>query len=271
MGQTPITNPVFRIGTYEGVYAPTWEDKTWQGTIAPGARVKVSLPIELAPRQHGEFKYRVMYDGRVVDEVGLKVGRPWGVYLFGALLIVVAPMTVWRLCVALVRAVRDSRKDRAAERGREVGLPGTSALRSGGAEAGEDAKRRGRSRGKPSGKSAAANGDSAPAEGPTAGSGGGSAVGPVPEPALAPQGATPMRRVEETMVVGAPLFAGPAPSRGGSEAEQRTGGEAEVERTKVLPAQHPVRPAPTGGDGLVRPSDVAGELAWNAGEERDES
>ncbi|MGA4540230.1 hypothetical protein ACPA54_09560 [Uniformispora flossi] len=244
MGQTPITNPVFKIGTYEGVYAPTWEDKTWQGVIAPGARVKISLPIELAPRQHGAFKYRVMYDGRVVDEVALNVGRPWGVYLFGALMVVVVPMTVWRLGVSLVRAIRDHGKERAVERDREVGLPGTSAIRNG----------------KDAGKGSGA--DPADPDDPDA------AV-PAPEaarePALVPGGGTPRRRVEETMVVGAPLFAGPEPARGREPAA-----ETEAERTKVLPSEPPATRGRSGGTGAVSPSDVANGLAWNAGEERDE-
>lgn len=250
MGQTPITNPVFKIGTYEGVYAPTWEDKTWQGVIAPGARVKISLPIELAPRQHGSFKYRVMYDGRVVDEVGLNVGRPWGVYLFGALLIVVVPMTVWRLGASLIRAIRDHGKERAVERDREVGLPGTSAIR-GGRDDGKD------------GKGIASDADPDEPD----------AALPAPEaarePALVPGGGTPRRRVEETMVVGAPLFAGPEPARGRNAAAE-TAPEAEAERTKVLPSEPPAERGRSGGTGVVRPSDVANGLAWNAGEERDE-
>ncbi|UGQ09498.1 hypothetical protein LO772_21435 [Yinghuangia sp. ASG 101] len=126
MGETPITDPVFRIGVFEGVFAPSWEDKAWTGTIQPGQRVTVSLPIELKPRQHGEFRYRVMYGDKVVDEVVLTVGRPWGVYLFGALAVVVVPMAVWRLVGNLIRAVKEHRKNSAEEREREVGVPGAA-------------------------------------------------------------------------------------------------------------------------------------------------
>lgn len=248
MGESPIVNPVFKIGTFEGVYAPTWEDKTWNGTILPGQRVTVSLPIELKPRQHGEFRYRVTYDGRVVDEIGLKVGRPWGVYLFGGLLIVVVPMTVWRLGTSLVRAIRENRADRAAERDREVGVPGKSIIQRAEAEAEPEA--------------------AAPSEST-----------PVREPALVPGGGTPVRRVEETMVVGAPLFAGPntsAPSAGSPSAPVSSGApvgpvpESPAEETRVLPSRTDAAPesADEGAPNLVRPSDVARGLAWGPGEER---
>ncbi len=267
MGESPIVNPVFRIGTFEGVYAPTWEDKTWTGTILPGQRVNVSLPIELKPRQHGEFRYRVTYDGRVVDEIGLKVGRPWGVYLFGGLLLIVVPMTVWRLGSSLVRAIRENRSDRAVERDREVGVPGQSIIRR--AEADAEA-----AEGEPEPEPERAR-----------------------EPVLVPGGGTPMRRVEETMVVGAPLFARPsralpaaAPtpelpsgtSASSADAEAaplsgpaQTGAapESAAEETRVLPGRLAAEAPEEGEDapGLVSPSDVARGLAWGAGEERGSS
>lgn len=260
MGESPILNPVFRIGTFEGVYAPTWEDKTWNGTILPGQRVKVSLPVELKPRQHGEFRYRVMYDGRVVDEIGLKVGRPWGVYLFGGLLLIVVPMTVWRLGTALARAIKENRSDRAAERDREVGVPGQSIIRRTEAEAAETA--------------AASVPEPAPE--------------PVREPVLVPGGGTPLRRVEETMVVGAPLFAGPAaelPSAPGASASSAASAavsadasagappESPAEETRVLPSRPDAGPEPAAGGApdLVRPTDIARGLAWGPGEERGSS
>ncbi|MEU8134571.1 hypothetical protein [Streptodolium elevatio] len=279
MGESPITNPVFRIGTFQGVYAPTWEDKTWNGTILPGQRVKVSLPIELKPRQHGEFRYRVMYDGRVVDEIGLKVGRPWGVYLFGGLLLIVVPMTVWRLGTSLVRAIRENRADRDAERDREVGVPGQSIIRRAEADA----------------AAAETAAEAVPERAPE----------PVREPVLVPGGGTPLRRVEETMVVGAPLFARPAPAlpAAGTAAELPSGAassasstaspaasavsaagpvaapasappESPAEETRVLPSRPDTDPesdAEGGTPNLVRPSDVARGLAWGPGEERGSS
>lgn len=258
MGEQPLTNPVFKIGTFEGVFAPTWEDKTWQGTIQPGQRVTISLPIELKPRQHGEFRYRVIYENKVVDEVALKVGRPWGVYLFGGLLIVVVPMTVWRLGASLVHAIKDHRRELAEERDREVGIPGKSIIQRAGAEADV----------------------------------------PAAEPVLArsgaPTGSAPLRRVEETMVVGAPLFASPGPERPGrtdsgasqgisSDAETRVlppavrrgGSDADEAHGEPAPSDpwSPFEPViapksdrPSSAPPLVSPADVARDLAWNPGE-----
>lgn len=126
MGQTAIINPTFRIGFYEGVYAPTWENYESHVTIAPGQRTTISLPVELNPRQHGTFSWRVTYDNQIVDEQALEVGRPWGVYIFGALLVIVVPVAAWRLFVRVVELVGEQRARRTGEREREVGLPESS-------------------------------------------------------------------------------------------------------------------------------------------------
>jgi hypothetical protein len=214
MGQTAITNPTFKIGTYEGVYAPRWRDVQWTGTIAPGAQAVISLDVELKPRQHGHFVYRVMYGDQVVDERTLDVGRPWGVYVFLALLIVVVPMTVWRLGSSLVHTIGKAREERAAERSRDVGMPeGMSA---------EVARK----------KAKPTAGDGDPEADADEGRDGAQelvAAGAT-APRRAPTGNTPLRRVEETMVISGPLFAdaGPDPVSGGAS-------RVDSEPTTVLP------------------------------------
>ncbi|MGR6997961.1 hypothetical protein ACU686_07420 [Yinghuangia aomiensis] len=193
---------------------------------APARRLQVPGHVRRPGRRRGRAQRRTALQG---------------VYLFGALMVVVLPMTVWRLGVSLVRAIRDHGKERAVERDREVGLPGTSAIRNG----------------KDAGKGPGADPDDPDAAVP--------APEAAREPALVPGGGTPRRRVEETMVVGAPLFAGPEPARGREPAA-----ETEAERTKVLPSEPPATRGRSGGTGAVSPSDVANGLAWNAGEERDE-
>ncbi|WP_424640634.1 hypothetical protein [Embleya sp. AB8] len=128
MGQSPIINPTFRIGFYEGVYAPTWDNYESHITIAPGKRATIMLPVELNPRQHGTFSWRVMYDNQIVDEQALEVGRPWGVYVFGALLVIVVPVAAWRLFLRIVELIAEQRARRTGEREREVGLPDASSL-----------------------------------------------------------------------------------------------------------------------------------------------
>ncbi|MET7300815.1 hypothetical protein [Embleya sp. NPDC005575] len=122
MGQSAIINPTFRIGFYEGVYAPTWENYESHVTIPPGKRTTISLPVELNPRQHGTFSWRVTYDNQIVDEQALEVGRPWGVYIFGALLVIVIPVAAWRLFLRIVELIGEQRARRTSEREREVGL-----------------------------------------------------------------------------------------------------------------------------------------------------
>lgn len=263
MGQTAITNPMFRIGTYEGVYAPRWRDVQWTGTIAPGAQAVISLDVELKPRQHGHFVYRVMYGDQVVDERTLDVGRAWGVYVFLALLVVVVPMTLWRLGNSLVHAIANARDNRDAERSRDVGMPeGMSA-----------------SLAKKKAKSGPGEGDSAE---PDESSGRPElvAAGAVPRRG-APTGNTPLRRVEETMVISGPLFADPDPDDPGAtgrrSAERDT---ADSEPTTVLPSTPASTPpsaqssgdssaddggsdATAAGGPRVRPEDVARGLAWH--------
>ncbi|NUR31764.1 MAG: hypothetical protein HOV83_38985, partial [Catenulispora sp.] len=201
MGQTAITNPKFRIGTYEGVFAPRWRDVEWNGTIAPGAKAVISLDIELKARQHGHFVYRVMYNDQVVDERALDVKRPWGVYLFMALLVVVVPLTAWRLGMSVFDAIRNARKERAIERDREVGLPASLSEKVG--------------------KKAAKAADE-----------------PAPEPALV-GASVPLRKVEETMVVGAPLFAdreSALPTPAAEDPPTRVLGDGGAERPAAAPS-----------------------------------
>lgn len=127
MGQTAIVNPEFRLGFYQGVYAPTWEDVPTQVTILPGQKKTISLPVELESREFGTFSWRAMYGDQVVDEQALEVGRPWGVYIFAALLVIVIPVAGWRLFIRIVELVGDQRARRSNARDREVGMPGSSA------------------------------------------------------------------------------------------------------------------------------------------------
>ncbi|MCF2534022.1 hypothetical protein [Yinghuangia soli] len=249
MGQSPIVKPTFKIGTYEGVYAARWREVAWNGTIAPGAKAVISLDLELKPRQHGRFVYRVMYGDQVVDEQALNVKRPWGVYLFFALLVVVVPLTVWRLGSSVVHAVRLHRDERAAERDREVGVPlGMSdAL---GAKADEAGK---------AGRPAAA------AEQPAG----------VLVAAGAPRlgGGVPLRSVDETVVVSGPLFAGPPTGHpepyGTLSAPDLAPRALEAGPAADAAPAGPPEPADGAADPgsaarrLVRPDDVARGLAWN--------
>lgn len=48
LGSAPVKDPVFEIGTAHGVYAPQWEETPWWGTIAPGGKAEIKLPVELS-------------------------------------------------------------------------------------------------------------------------------------------------------------------------------------------------------------------------------
>jgi hypothetical protein len=110
MGASPVVNPVFQLGFFEGVYAPKWEDLKWKGTINPGERKTIKLSVSLKARQHGDFVYRLNYEGQMVVESPLHVGRPWGVYVFIGLLLTVIPLLLWRLTVAVLHVVRDRKQ-----------------------------------------------------------------------------------------------------------------------------------------------------------------
>ncbi|MFZ3557960.1 MULTISPECIES: hypothetical protein [unclassified Streptomyces] len=129
VGSTPVKNPVFQVGTSHGVFAPQWEDQQWRGTIRPGQKERIKLPVELTAGAHGDYLVSLKYGGKVLAEQPWGVGRPWGVTLFWILLCVVVPAAVFRIGMAVVDRVRprDRRSygkgPKATAGGRTVRLP----------------------------------------------------------------------------------------------------------------------------------------------------
>ncbi|MEU6146964.1 hypothetical protein ABZ848_42280 [Streptomyces sp. NPDC047081] len=105
-GTSPIKNPVFQVGTSHGVFAPEWEDQEWRGTLAPGKKAQIKLPVELSAGAHGDYTVSVKYGGKVLAEQPWGVGRPWGVTLFWVLVCLVVPAAVFRAGMAIVDRVR---------------------------------------------------------------------------------------------------------------------------------------------------------------------
>ncbi|MFJ3903401.1 hypothetical protein [Streptomyces sp. NPDC090025] len=106
LGQGPVKDPVFEVGTSHGVFAPQYEERQWRGTIAPGRKALVKLPVELTAGAHGDYQVSVRYAGKVVLEQPWGVGRPWGVTLFWLLLAVVVPAGLFRIGMAVVDKLR---------------------------------------------------------------------------------------------------------------------------------------------------------------------
>ncbi|MER7107801.1 neocarzinostatin apoprotein domain-containing protein [Streptomyces sp. NPDC000229] len=106
LGTAPVRDPVFQVGTAHGVYAPQWEERQWRGTVQPGRKALVELPVQLAAGAHGDYQVSVKYGGKVLAEQPWRVGRPWGVTLFWALLAVVVPAALFRTGMAVVDRVR---------------------------------------------------------------------------------------------------------------------------------------------------------------------
>ncbi|WP_159768286.1 hypothetical protein [Streptomyces sp. HM190] len=109
VGASPVDNPVFRVGTSHGVYAPQWEDHQWRGTIEPGRTARVSLPVELPAGAHGDYTVSLTYGGKVLAEHPWGVGRPWGVTVFWLLLCLVVPAALFRVGLAVVDRFRPRR------------------------------------------------------------------------------------------------------------------------------------------------------------------
>lgn len=112
VGTGPVENPVFRVGTAHGVFAPQWDERQWSGTIRPGGKARVELPVELAAGAHGDYTVSLEYGGRVLAEQPWGVGRPWGVTLFWILLCLVVPAALFRVGMAVVDRVRPRPADR---------------------------------------------------------------------------------------------------------------------------------------------------------------
>ncbi|MFI1764389.1 hypothetical protein ACH41H_20395 [Streptomyces sp. NPDC020800] len=108
-GSAAIKDPVFRVGTAHGVFAPQWDEQQWRGTLAPGRRAQIKLPVELSAGAHGDYTVSLHYDGKVLAEQPWGVGRPWGVTLFWILLCLVVPAAVFRAGMAVVDRVRPRR------------------------------------------------------------------------------------------------------------------------------------------------------------------
>ncbi|WP_416071950.1 hypothetical protein, partial [Streptomyces sp. ID05-04B] len=106
VGTGPVENPVFRVGTAHGVFAAQWDERQWHGTIRPGGKARVELPVELAAGAHGDYTVSLEYGGKVLAEQPWGVGRPWGVTLFWILLCLVVPTALFRIGMAVVDRVR---------------------------------------------------------------------------------------------------------------------------------------------------------------------
>lgn len=109
VGTTPLKDPVFRVGTAHGVFAPQWDEQQWHGTLAPGGKALVRLPVELSAGAHGDYTVSLGYQGKVIAEQPWGVGRPWGVTLFWLLLCLVVPAALFRAGMAVVDRVRPRR------------------------------------------------------------------------------------------------------------------------------------------------------------------
>jgi hypothetical protein len=105
-GSSAVKNPVFQVGTSHDVFAPQWEDQQWSGTLAPGKRAEIRLPVELSAGAHGDYTVSLKYGGKVLAEQPWGVGRPWGVTLFWLLLCVVVPSALFRIGMAVVNHLR---------------------------------------------------------------------------------------------------------------------------------------------------------------------
>ncbi|ELP61347.1 hypothetical protein ACKI1I_39900 [Streptomyces turgidiscabies] len=106
LGTAAVKDPVFQIGTSHGVFAPQWDEQQWRGTIPPGGKARVELPVTLASGAHGDYTVSLKYGGKVLAEQPWGVGRPWGVTLFWVLAGVVVPAALFRVGMAVVDRVR---------------------------------------------------------------------------------------------------------------------------------------------------------------------
>ncbi|WP_436848563.1 hypothetical protein [Streptomyces asoensis] len=115
-GTAAVKDPVFQVGTAHGVFAPEWDERQWHGTLGPGEKARVELPVELAAGAHGDYTVSLKYGGTVLAEQPWGVGRPWGVTLFWILLCLVVPAAVFRVGMAVVDRVRPPRPARRPDR-----------------------------------------------------------------------------------------------------------------------------------------------------------
>jgi hypothetical protein len=109
LGTGPVRDPVFQIGTAHGVFAPQWEEQQWRGTIEPGGKARIELPVQLSAGAHGHYSISVKYGRKVLAEQPWGVPVPWGVTIFWVLLALVVPAAVFRAGMAVVDKVRPPR------------------------------------------------------------------------------------------------------------------------------------------------------------------
>lgn len=117
VGSSAVKNPVFQVGTSHGVFAPQWQEQQWRGTIRPGKKAQIKLPVELAAGAHGDYTVSLKYGGKVLAEQPWGVGRPWGVTLFWVLVCLVVPAALFRAGMAVVDRVRPRRAGGIRHRG----------------------------------------------------------------------------------------------------------------------------------------------------------
>ncbi|MFJ2234722.1 hypothetical protein [Streptomyces sp. NPDC087859] len=113
VGTSEIKNPLFQVGTSHGVFAPQWEEQQWRGTIEPGRKARIELPVELTGGAHGDYTVSLKYGGKVLAEQPWGVGRPWGVTLFWILVCLVVPAALFRIGMAVIDRARPHRSGRA--------------------------------------------------------------------------------------------------------------------------------------------------------------
>ncbi|MFJ7341602.1 hypothetical protein ACIQU3_15075 [Streptomyces sp. NPDC101110] len=123
VGTSPVRNPVFQVGIAHGVYAPEWQDQRWRGTIRPGGKARIELPVELGAGAHGDYTVSLKYGGKVLAEHPWGVGRPWGVTLFWGLVLLVVPVALFRAGLAVIDHLRPRRPGHAARPARRLPLP----------------------------------------------------------------------------------------------------------------------------------------------------
>ncbi|MCP3820511.1 hypothetical protein NLX86_21165 [Streptomyces sp. A3M-1-3] len=128
LGSAPVKDPVFQVGTSHGVFAPTWEEQQWKGTIPPGQKARVEVTVQLTSGAHGDYLVSMKYGEKVLVAQPWGVGRPWGVTLFWILLCLVVPAAVFRIGMSVVDRVRPRGGAAGAGRHRTVRLlPKTTA------------------------------------------------------------------------------------------------------------------------------------------------
>ncbi|GAA1426305.1 hypothetical protein GCM10009601_34970 [Streptomyces thermospinosisporus] len=101
-GTYPVRDPVFQIGTSHGVHAPDWQPRPWRGTVPPGGRARVELPVQLPAGAHGDYTVSLKYGGRILAEHPWTEPRPWGVTLFWTLTFLTVPVALYRAAMALL-------------------------------------------------------------------------------------------------------------------------------------------------------------------------